>query len=88
MIVISQISNKCLNVCEWVEVVEWNRKDGPLPSPVALWIVSVCEENPDRKKNNFVEKLAEDDGTTMFFIAEKQEKIIQQFSLDSLIIPE
>ena len=40
------------------------------------------------KKNNFVEKLAGDDGTTMFFIAEKQEKIIQQFSLDSLIVPE
>ena len=35
-----------------------------------------------------IEKLAEDDGTTMFFIAEKQEKIILQFSLDSLIVPE
>ena len=25
-------------------------KDGPLPSHAVLWIVSVCEENPDRKK--------------------------------------
>ena len=25
-------------------------KDGPLPSPAVLWIVSVWEENPDRKK--------------------------------------
>ena len=31
-------ANKCLNVRERVEVV-------------VLWIASVCEENPDRKKN-------------------------------------
>ena len=36
---------------------------------------------------NFVEKL-EDDGATMFFIAEKQQKIILNFSLDSLIVTE
>ena len=23
----------------------------PPPSPAVLWIVSVCEENPDRKRN-------------------------------------
>ena len=34
---------------------------------------------------NFVEKL-EDDSATMFFIAEKQQKIILNFSLDSLIV--
>ena len=27
-------------------------KDGPLPSPAVLWVVSVCEENPDRKKSD------------------------------------
>ena len=32
-------------------------KDGPLPSPAILSIVSVCEENPDRKKNHFVTML-------------------------------
>ena len=31
---------------------------------------------------NFVEKLEEDDGATMFFIAEKQHKAILDFSLD------
>ena len=35
----------------------------------------------------FVGKL-EDDGKTMFFIAEKQQKTILNFSLDSLIITE
>ena len=31
---------------------KWNSgiKDGPLPSLAVLWIVSVCEENPGRKK--------------------------------------
>ena len=37
---------------------------------------------------NFVEKLEEDDGATMIFIAEKQQKIILNFSLDSLIVTE
>ena len=36
---------------------------------------------------NVVENL-EDDGATMFFIAEKQQKTILNFSLDSLIIRE
>ena len=36
---------------------------------------------------NFVQKL-EDDGATMFFIAEKKQKIILNFSLDSLILTE
>ena len=33
-------------------------------------------------------KLEEDDGGTMFFIAEKQRKTILNFSLDSLIVTE
>ena len=37
---------------------------------------------------NFVEKLEEDDGAAMFFIAEKQQKTILNFSLDSLIVTE
>ena len=37
---------------------------------------------------NFTEKLEEDDGATMFFIAEKHQKTILNFSLDSLIITE
>ena len=40
------------------------------------------------QQNNFVEKLGEDDGATMFFIAEKQPKTILNFSLDSLIVTE
>ena len=34
---------------------------------------------------NFVEKLEEDDGATIFFIAEEPQKTILNFSLDSLI---
>ena len=37
---------------------------------------------------NFVGKLEEDDSATMFFITEKQQKAILNFSLDSLIITE
>ena len=37
---------------------------------------------------NFLGKLEEDDGATMFFIAEKQQKTILKFSLDSLIVTE
>ena len=37
---------------------------------------------------NFVGKLEEDNGATMFFIAEKQEKSILSFFLDSLIVAE
>ena len=37
---------------------------------------------------NFVVELEEDDGATMFFIAEKQQKTILKFSLDSLIVTE
>ena len=36
----------------------------------------------------FTGKLEEDDGATMFFIAEKQQKTILNFFLDSLIITE
>ena len=34
---------------------------------------------------NFVGKLEEDDGARMFFITEKQQKTIANFSLDSLM---
>ena len=34
---------------------------------------------------NFAGKLEEDDGATMFFVSEKQQKIVVNFSLDSLI---
>ena len=37
---------------------------------------------------DFVGKLEEDDGGTMFYIAEKQQKAILNFSVDSLIITE
>ena len=37
---------------------------------------------------NFTGKLGEVDGATMFFIAEKQQKAILNFSLDSLILTE
>ena len=40
------------------------------------------------QKNNSLGKLEEDDGAPMFFIAEKQQKIILNFSLDSLIVTE
>ena len=37
------------NQNERVEVVERN-KDGPLPVPAVLWIVSPVKKNPDSKK--------------------------------------
>ena len=37
---------------------------------------------------NFVKKLEEDDGATMLLVAEKQQNIIVNFSLDSLIVTE
>ena len=37
---------------------------------------------------NFIGKLEEDNGGTMFFIAEKEHKTILNFSLDSLIVTE
>ena len=37
---------------------------------------------------NFVGKLEEDEGATMFFIVEKQQKTILNFSLHSLIVKE
>ena len=40
------------------------------------------------QKINFVQKLEEGDGATMFFIAEKQKKKDLIFSLDSLIVTE
>ena len=37
---------------------------------------------------SYIGKLEEDNGAAMFFIAEKQQKIILNFSLDSLIVTE
>ena len=37
---------------------------------------------------NFTGKLEEDDGSVMFFIAEKQQKTILNFSLNSFIVSE
>ena len=37
---------------------------------------------------NFVGKLEEDDGATMFFIAEKQQKTVLNFSIDLLTVAE
>ena len=37
---------------------------------------------------NFTKKIREVDGAAIFFIAEKQEKTISNFSLDSLIVTE
>ena len=38
------------------------------------------------QQTNFIGKLEKDDGATIFFIAEKQQKAILNFSLDSLIV--
>ena len=38
------------------------------------------------QQTNFLGELEEDDGVTMYFIAEKQQKTILRFSLDSLIV--
>ena len=37
---------------------------------------------------NFVGKLEEDDGATIFFIAEKQQKTVLNFSIDLLTVAE
>ena len=44
-----KVANKCLNVREWVEVVEWNKMVHSLPLLSCELSVSV-KENPDRKK--------------------------------------
>ena len=40
------------------------------------------------QQTNFMGKLEEDDGATMIFITEKQQKTVLDVSLDSLIITE
>ena len=52
--------------------------------------IDLCRQNNISmpQQINFVGKLEEDDGTKMFFIAEKQQKIILIFSLDSLAVSE
>ena len=54
-------------------------------------MVQIYQDKPNTsipQQINFVEKLEEDDGVTMFFIAEKQQNNILDFSLDSLIVTE
>ena len=46
-----KVANKCLNVHERVEVVEWNKMVPSLPLLSCELSVSM-KENPDRKKNN------------------------------------
>ena len=43
--------NKCLNVCEWMEVVDGRNKDDFFPFPAALSIVSAREKNPFGKRS-------------------------------------
>ena len=40
------------------------------------------------QQTNFTKKIEENDGATMFFIAEKQQKTVLNFSSDSLIVTE
>ena len=42
----------------------------------------------DSPTNCFTEKLEEHDGATVFFVSEKQQKTILNFSLDLLVITE
>ena len=44
-----------------------------------------CKYSP---KNNFIGKLDEDDGATMFFITENQQKNYSKLSLDLFIVTE
>ena len=50
-----KVANKCLNVCERVEVVEWNKMVPSLPLLSCELSVSV-KENPDRKKKKNKER--------------------------------
>ena len=53
------------------------------------WHRFIKKENTSiPQKTKFAGKLEEDNGATMFFIAEKQQKTILNFSLDSLIVTE
>ena len=58
MVVISHAKLQT-NVSMFVSSWKWlsGIKDGALPSPAVLWIVSVCEENPDRKKKTKKNKI-------------------------------
>ena len=44
-----KVANKCLNVRERVEVVEWNKRWSP-PFPCCPVSRQCLKENPDRKK--------------------------------------
>ena len=52
--------------------------------PIGIFI----KTNKCSSRNNFTIKLEEHDGVAMFFITEKQQKTILNFSLDSLNLTE
>ena len=45
-------------------------------------LVEIYQDNQYEQQINFIGKLKEDDGTIVSFIAEKEQKIILNFSLD------
>ena len=45
-------------------------------------LVEIYQDEQYEQQSNFIGKLKEDDGAIVFFIAEKQQKIILNFSLD------
>ena len=81
-------------------IVEMSRNDdyatgNPLHFPYHQNYYKLVSKDLSRQTNtsipeqiNFTGKLEEDNGAIKFFIAEKQQKIILNFSLDSLIIIE
>ena len=50
-----KVANKCLNVREQVEVVEWN-KMVPSLSLLSCELLVSAKENPDRKKKAYISK--------------------------------
>ena len=50
--------------------------------------IDVSEQLNIAQQINFLGKLEEDDGATIFFVSEKQQKAILNFSLDSLLVTE
>ena len=65
-----KVENKCLNVRERVEVVEWNKMVPSLPLLSCELSVSV-KKNPDRKKKKYVRQI-------LFFNLQSWTKYLQQ----------
>ena len=47
-----KVVNKCLNVCKWVEVAEWNKKMVPSLLLLSRQLPVSVKEDPDSKKKN------------------------------------